>query len=187
MKIIDFVKGVTFHKRSKDSVFFQELKKILTLIGVPFTDPCCDTETGIGAMRFNNGLVEHYDAATGLWVTDNSVESRTATAINVTDDATANELLSGVFTSTSAAAVTITLPDVTDIATAVTVDTGSTIDFIVDNSAGANTVTVDPGTGITVVTPIITGSDDMDVASGDVGLFKLIFTSSTTAVLARIV
>ncbi len=41
MKIIDFKKGLTFHTRTTESVFFKEVKKILTFLGVSFTDPCC--------------------------------------------------------------------------------------------------------------------------------------------------
>jgi len=41
MKIIDFQKGLSFFVRSKDSIFLHELKRILNLLSIPFTDPCC--------------------------------------------------------------------------------------------------------------------------------------------------
>ena len=60
-------------------------------------------------------------------------------------------------------------------------------DFFVDNSAGANTVTVAVNTGITVNTPAITGGATLTVSTANaVGQFRLVFTSATAAKLLRI-
>lgn len=42
-KLIDFRHGMTFHANSKDSVFVRDFKKILTYLGIKYTDPCCPT------------------------------------------------------------------------------------------------------------------------------------------------
>lgn len=109
-------------------------------------------------------------------------------AINVTATATPAQIIGGAITSTSAAAVSITLPTATQLATALGVTTrGTSFDFLVDNSAGANTVTLIVGTGITVTTPAITGGATLTVSTANaVGWFRLVFTSLTTAKILRI-
>jgi len=105
---------------------------------------------------------------------------------------TAAELLTGVITSTSAAAVALQLPTVTNINTAlalagiVTVR-GTVLNFIVDNSAGANTVTVGINTGITVASAyVITGGGTLTVSTANaVGSFSLVYITTTTAKIFR--
>lgn len=116
----------------------------------------------------------------------NSVKTGVLNAINATATATAAQVAGGVITSTSAAATTITLPTATLLAAAVGGKRGVTVDFTVDNSAGANTVTVAVGTGITVATAVLTGADTLTVAAGKVGIFRIYFTSATAAQLYRI-
>jgi hypothetical protein len=111
----------------------------------------------------------------------------TATAVDVTGSITAAQLSGGLITSTSAAAVTATLPTATLLATALGATQGSMFDFIIDNSAGANTVTVQVNTGITVGTTAVTGGISLTVSTAQVvGVFRLIFTSATAAILRRI-
>lgn len=109
-------------------------------------------------------------------------------AVNVTAAVTAAELAGGRITSTSAAAVTATLPTATLLAPVLGATTGSRFQFIIDNSGGANTVTVDlTGTGITTGTAPITGGDTLTVSVANaVGLFELFFTSATAAIIRRI-
>lgn len=104
-------------------------------------------------------------------------------------------LVAGAFKTTSAAAVTLTLDSVANIITSfaaanVTLTTGSVIEFYVDNSQGANTVTVavDGGATIAVATPVITGGATLTVSTANkVGRFQLYLTSATTGILSRIV
>lgn len=111
----------------------------------------------------------------------------TAKALNTTGAITAAELAGGLITSTTAAGVTGTLPDATSLATQLGAVQGTVFDFIVDNSAGANTFTVQVNTGITVGTTALTGGDSLTVSTAQVvGMFRLIFTSATTAILRRI-
>ena len=98
----------------------------------------------------------------------------------------------GYITSTSAAAVSIQLPTATQLATSIGATKGTVVDFIVDNTtsagvAGANTITLVVGSGITVNTVAITGGGDLSVSAIEVvGWFRLFFTSSTTATIRRI-
>jgi hypothetical protein len=70
------------------------------------------------------------------------VEKRTTAAINATATATAAEVATGYITSTSAAATQITLPTGTLLGAALGASQGTTHELYIDNTAGANTVTI---------------------------------------------
>lgn len=110
-------------------------------------------------------------------------------AINATATATAAQVASGYISSTSASATTITLPTATLLATQVNAKQGTSFDFVIDNTAGASTITVALGTGITQLTVVpASGTGGLTVASGAAGLgiFRIVFTSATTAVITRL-
>lgn len=121
------------------------------------------------------------------------VYKHTGVACNTTAAATLavveSGVLAGLMTSTSAAAVTITLPSAAVLLAAVGATTGSWYDFAIDNTAGANNVTlaVDAGATIAVITPAITGGNNLvvSVANG-IGTFRLYWDSATTAKLMRL-
>jgi hypothetical protein len=107
------------------------------------------------------------------------------TAATVTIPATA--IIAGGISSTSSTAFTATLDTAANISTLTNVGQGDTFEFLVDNTGGANTITVAVNTGITVpTTVVITGGATLTVASGNIGVFKLVFSSSTAAILFRI-
>ena len=122
----------------------------------------------------------------GRIVLRNPVINRVAAAINVTGTILANQLAGGLITSTSAAAVTATLPTASLLATEVKASRGTSVDFVVDNTAGANTVTVAVGTGIVTASAVLTGANTLTVASGAIGVFKIVFSSTTAALLYRV-
>lgn len=103
-------------------------------------------------------------------------------AIDATATIEVEDLSNGLITSTSAAATSITLPPASDFKAV----RGVIKYFTVDNSAGANTVTVVVNTGITAQS-VITGGTTLTVASGAVGRFQLYFVNETTAKLSRLV
>src|ERR1700694_1866193 len=70
------------------------------------------------------------------------IVKNTPVAINATATATAAQVASGYITSTSAAATTITLPTGTLLGAALGATQGTTFDLWIDNTAGANTVTI---------------------------------------------
>ena len=112
--------------------------------------------------------------------------NRVATAINSTATATAAQTATGYITSTSAAATSITLPTATLLAAQLNANAGSSFDLVVDNTAGSNTVTMVVGSGI-VAASAITGGTTLTVASGAIGVFKIVFSSTTAAKIGRTV
>lgn len=114
----------------------------------------------------------------------------TTAAINSTATATAAQVATGYITSTSAAATTITLPTGTLLGATLGATQGTTFELYVDNTAGANTVTVAVATD-GILSDAATGSSgsfgDLTIASGvtGVGRFTLMFSSATTYVFTR--
>lgn len=65
---------------------------------------------------------------------------------------------------------------------------GTVFTFYVDNTAGANTVTVAVGVGI-VTQSVLTGGETLTIANSateGIGTFQIVFSSATAAVLSRI-
>lgn len=114
-----------------------------------------------------------------------AVKTHRPVAINATAVATVAQVKVGVITSTSVAATSITLPTATLLATALKAARGTWFDFAVDNS-GPNTVTLVVGTGITAATAVITGGATLTIATATVGLFRIYFTSASTAIIYRL-
>ena len=114
----------------------------------------------------------------------------TTAAINATATATAAEVATGYITSTSAAATVITLPTGTLLGAALGAVKGTVMDLYIDNTAGANTVTIAVATnGIlsTAATDTAGSFGDLTVASGVTGLgrFTIMFSSATAYVFTR--
>jgi hypothetical protein len=145
------------------------------------------TPAPAGIFDVNNGTSSLFNITStgqttgGLFLT----KATSTAAINATATATSTQLATGVITSTSAAATTITLPTATAMATQVGAIQGTSFNFTVDNSAGANAVTLVLGTGMVALT-IITGGGTLSIAAGSVGIFKLYFKSTTTAAFVRL-
>lgn len=114
----------------------------------------------------------------------------TPVAINATATATAAQVASGYITSTSAAATTITLPTGTLLGAELGATQGTTFDLYIDNTAGANTVTIAVATnGILSTGAADTAGSfgDLTVASGVTGVarYTLMFSSATAYVFTR--
>ena len=152
------------------------------------------TLTGGSAVITGNLTVQGSVTQPALTATNAPVTTHTPVAINSTASATAAQVASGYITSTSAAATTITLPTSTLIATALGAVQGTVFDFYIDNTAGANTVTitVDASQVKSQVAQVATyGVPTFGlfiVASGTTGLaqFRLVFSSATAASIARV-
>lgn len=115
----------------------------------------------------------------------------TPAAINATATATAQQVATGYITSTSAAAVTLTLPTGTLLGAALGATQGTVFDLYIDNTAGANTVTVAVATnGIKSDAANTTAASfgQLTVASGvtGIGCFRLMFSSATAYVFTRV-
>lgn len=115
------------------------------------------------------------------------VTKATPASINATATATAAQIAGGYIKSTSAAAVAITTPTATAIAALIGAAQGTSLVFMIDNSAGANTVTLTLDASIAVVTPAVTGGATLTVTTANaIGIFRLVFTSGTSAKIFRI-
>lgn len=115
----------------------------------------------------------------------------TAAAINATATATAIQVATGCITSTSAAATTITLPTGTLLGAALGATQGTSFDLLIDNTAGANTVTIAEATnGILSALAAAVGASAglLTVPSGVTGMatFRLMFSSATAYTFTRI-
>jgi hypothetical protein len=115
----------------------------------------------------------------------------TASAINATATATAAQVKGGLITSTSAAAVTITLPTGTLLGAALGAVQGTVFDLVVDNTAGANTVTIAVGVNNVQSAWSVyqdVGGATLDVVSGVTGtaVFRFVFSSATACTFCRI-
>ena len=115
----------------------------------------------------------------------------TTAAINATATATATQVATGYITSTSAAATTITLPTGTLLGAAIGATRGTVLDLYVDNTAGANTVTIAVATNGILSAAAAAGSGAgaglLTVPSGVTGLarFTIMFSSATAYVFTR--
>jgi len=119
-----------------------------------------------------------------------SLTNRATAAINATAAATAAQVATGYITSTSAAATTITLPTGTLLGAALGAVQGSTFELYIDNTAGANTVTMAVAVnGIKSDAAATTAASfgQLTVASGVTGQgrFTLMFSSATAYTFTR--
>ena len=111
-------------------------------------------------------------------------------AVNATGTATAAQVADGYITSTSAAATTITLPTGTALGAALNASQGTVLDLFIDNTAGANTVTVAVNTNaiLSSAAADTAGSfGDLTIAAGATGLarYTIMFSSATAYVFTR--
>lgn len=144
---------------------------------------------GFDASGLYTNAITEQTTGSGITLSKNIIRKNTLTALNSTGTITAAMVQKGGITSTSAAAVAATLDTAANIATAIGAVQGTSIEFLVDNTAGANTVTVVVAAGIVAATPIITGGATLTVAASatqGIGIFRLVFSSASAAVLYRI-
>jgi hypothetical protein len=140
-----------------------------------------------GPVRSTNGFL---GTLTGAIDGTSDITHATVAAINATATATAAEVATGYITSTSAAATTITLPTGTLLGAALGATRGTVFDLYIDNTAGANIVTV----AVAVNGILSSGAadtpgsfGDLTIAAGATGLarYTLMFSSATAYVFTR--
>ncbi len=143
---------------------------------------------GVGAKNVLAGTIGNTYANTpGISTAAGLIKNPfSSAAVNVTATVTVAQLLTKYLTSTSAAAVSATLPTALQVAQALAAATsvssiveGTEFEFAVDNIPGANTVTVVVGTNITAATPALTGGAALTVGAGFFGKFLIKFTAVT--------
>lgn len=123
---------------------------------------------------------------------------RTPVAVNATATLTAAEVAQGYISTTSAAAVTMTLPTGTLLGAALGATQGTIHELYIDNTAGANAVTIAVATNgvqssfdleITAATASVTPAaiTPLTIPSGVTGTarFTLVFSSATAYTFTR--
>lgn len=135
------------------------------------------------------------DATTGVVTTNATITGAgtmtfTPAAINATATATAAEVASGYITSTSAAPTTITLPTGTLLGAALGAARGTVHELHIDNTAGANTVTIAVAVNgiLSAGAAAVAGTFGLlTVPSGVTGQarFTLMFSSATAYTFTR--
>lgn len=129
--------------------------------------------------------------ASALWGAIDGNNSGGSAAINATATATAAQVATGRITSTSAAATTITLPTGTLLGAALAATAGTVFDLTIDNTAGANTVTIAVAVNGILSAAAVAGSTAnfglLTVPSGVTGTarFTLMFSSATAYTFSR--
>src|ERR1700751_413793 len=129
----------------------------------------------------------------GITLSKNIIRKATLAALNTTGTVTAAMVNNGGITSTSGAAVTATIDTVANLVTQLGAVAGTFVDFIVDNTAGSNTVTVVVPSGMVVAKQTSSGDTAVDqlltvAASATIGMgmFRIYFSSTSAAILYRI-
>lgn len=144
--------------------------------------------TFTGIATFNGGTVN----------TGSSVRKYTPVAVNSSATLTAAQVAGGYLTSTSVAGVTMTMPTGTLLGQQVSAVQGTTLDLYIDNTAGANTVTMAVGTNavqsdwdlqVTAATASVTPATitPLTIRSGVAGtaVYKIVFSSATAYTFSR--
>ena len=114
----------------------------------------------------------------------------TSAAINATAVATAAQVATGYITSTSAAGTSITFPTGTLLGAELQATAGTVLDLVVDNTGGANTVTMVVGVNAIVSdagTTTAASFGDLTIAAGVTGMarYTLLFSSATAYTITR--
>ena len=130
--------------------------------------------------------------ATNLVFTDQN--HPTTAAINATATATAAQVATGYITTTSATAVTITLPTGTDLGTAIGATKGTVLDLYIDNTAStvSGVVTIAVATNGILSAAAAAGSGagagllTVPIGVTGIGCFRIMFSSATAYVFSRI-
>ncbi len=132
-------------------------------------------------------------AVVGKIIMSNAVvEKHKTAAVNSTATLTAKQVATGYITSTSAAAVTMTLPTGTDLGSELGAAQGTVHRLYIDNTAGSNTITLAVSVnGILSQLAAAVGASAglLTTVSGATGVscYELVFSSATAFVFTRIV
>ncbi len=175
--------------QSFPKVQYAKVKEIIDKLNV--------ISTTNGALKADS--ITESTALADITVNSALIEKHATAAINSTATATAAQVKTGWITSTSAAATTITLPTGTLLGTALGAVAGTSFDLYIDNTAGANTVTIAVAVNgissawqaqLIAATASVTPAalSPLDVVSGVTGLacFRLMFSSATAYDFCRI-
>lgn len=145
----------------------------------------------INAIATGQVIVANSTGNPGMVLNGALIAQHGTAAINATATATAAQVATGYITSTSPAATTITLPTGTLLGAQLGAKQGTIHDLYIDNTAGANTVTIAVAVnGILSAAAAANGASQglLTVPSGVTGqaCFRLMFSSATAYTFTRI-
>lgn len=153
---------------------------------------------GTGTIKINNsstsaGLVTigNGTSGAGAQVFGPVIADMTPTAQNITATLTSAQVATGYITSTSAATVTLTMPTGTLLGGVLGATQGMIFDLYIDNTAGANTITMAVGANAILSAAAAANAASqglLTVPSGVTGqaCFRLMFSSATAYTFTRI-
>lgn len=156
--------------------------------GANFAIGCIYRATDTGQLFINTGTTS---VATFFPINGGLATHPASAAINSTGTATAAQVATGYITSTSGAATIITLPTGTLLGAALGAVAGTVFDLYVDNTAGANVVTIAVAVNGVLSDGAVTAGavafGDLTIASGvtGIGRFTLMFSSATAYAFSR--
>lgn len=200
------VNNITVSATAGDSVLLPEavagLRVVVQNYGAasaavfPATGETIDGGSANASINLPSGArIEFIATTTSNWTTvlaeTPKIKKYNKAAINATATATAAEVATGYLTSTSGAATSITFPTGTLLGAALGAVQGTIHDLYVDNTAGANTVTMVVGVNaILSAAAAANGASQglLTIPSGVTGqaCFRLMFSSATAYTITRI-
>lgn len=119
---------------------------------------------------------------------DGRINYRNGVTITGAATLTAAQLATGQINYTGGAA-SVTLPTATLLGVELRASQGTVFDFAVDNTAGSGTCTIVAAANLIAGPAVITGGATLTVANSatqGIGLFRIVFSSATAAVLFRL-
>ena len=134
------------------------------------------------------GYITEQITGSGITFSKSTIQKRTSTAFTANATLTAAEIAKGLITITSGTD-TLTLPTATNLGTQLGAETGTTFDFVVQNSASGGTALLVVNTGITKRSAIGAGGEDLTVpnsATTGTSGFRITFLSDTVAIISRL-
>lgn len=161
---------------TREPISFTEVPSRTGRTGVIYADDAT------GKQYIWDGSINKYQRINGV------ADHRTGAAVSGTATVTAAQLITGSLVF-SGGAGTQTLPTGTLLGAALNASAGTVFDFAVDNTAGTGTCTIAAATTLIAGPAVITGGATLTVANSatqGIGLFRIVFSSATAAVLFRI-
>jgi hypothetical protein len=164
-------------------------KGITTLY--PITLSGSSANLSVGGTLAVTGTTNLTGSVSATSLSGTATQIHTPVAVNATATLTAAQVATGYITSTSAAAVTMTLPTGTLLGTQLGAVQGTIFELYIDNTAGASTVTMAVAVNGILSAAAVAGSGAnfglLTVPSGVTGQaqFTLMFSSATAYTFSR--
>jgi hypothetical protein len=160
-------------------------------LGVAFSSPALDSPSVVNLTVSATAALPMATTINGVNFAQAAQSKTTFAAIPATATATASEVATGHINTTSAAATTITLPTGTLLGAALAADGGTVHKLYIDNTAGANTVTIAVAVNGILSAAAAAGAGAgaglLTVPSGVTGFaeFTIMFSSPTAYTFSR--